>query len=252
MSRRFCDAARLAFDRRASSAPAIVAASGCAPPMPPRPAVRIHLPSQIAAEVLTAHFDERLVRALHDALAADVDPRARRHLAEHHQAAAIEFVEVLPRRPVRHEIRIREQHARRIGVRAEHADRLARLDQQRLVAASSVAASRRCGRSIPSCARRGRCRRTRRAPRGSRPPRDRDCSSACAAALRSASSSPCSCVPRGARTGRAPWLRSSDGQCPSVHGHSHFNLVASRACSRRRSPSRRNGAGPAPASDRRP
>ena len=28
------------------TAPAIVAASGCAPPMPPRPAVRIHLPDQ--------------------------------------------------------------------------------------------------------------------------------------------------------------------------------------------------------------
>ncbi len=27
-------------------APAMVAASGCAPPMPPRPAVRIHLPDQ--------------------------------------------------------------------------------------------------------------------------------------------------------------------------------------------------------------
>jgi hypothetical protein len=34
---------------------------------------------------------------------------------------------------VRHEVRVREQHARRIGVRAKHADGLARLDQQRLV-----------------------------------------------------------------------------------------------------------------------
>ena len=88
---------------------------------------------ELAAEVAPSHLDERLVRALHDALAADVDPRAGSHLAEHHQAATVELVEVLPRRPLRHEIRIREQHARRIFVRAEHADRLAGLNQQRFV-----------------------------------------------------------------------------------------------------------------------
>ena len=115
------------------TAPASVAASGCAPPMPPRPAVRIQRPPQLAAEVLAAGFGERLVRALHDALAADVDPAAGRHLAVHHQALAVEFVEVLPRCPLRHEVRVGDQHARRIGVRLEHADRLARLHQQRLV-----------------------------------------------------------------------------------------------------------------------
>ena len=88
---------RLGWHSTASiDAPAIVAASGCAPPMPPSPAVRIQLPGQIAAVVLAAHLDEGLVGALHDALAADVDPRARRHLAVHHQALAVELVEVLP------------------------------------------------------------------------------------------------------------------------------------------------------------
>ena len=86
-----------------------------------------------AAEVLAAGFAEGLVRALHDALAADVDPRSGRHLAVHHQALAVEFVEVLPRCPLRHEVRVGDQHARRIGMRLEHADRLARLHQQRLV-----------------------------------------------------------------------------------------------------------------------
>ena len=118
---------------RATTAPASVAASGCAPPMPPRPAVRIQRPGEIAAVVLAAGLDEGLVGALHDALGADVDPRAGGHLAVHHQALAVELVEVLPRRPLRHEVRVGDQHARRIGVRAEHADRLARLDQQRLV-----------------------------------------------------------------------------------------------------------------------
>ncbi len=40
---------------------------------------------------------------------------------------------MVPGRPVRHEIGIGDQHARRIGVGLEHADRLARLDEQRLV-----------------------------------------------------------------------------------------------------------------------
>ena len=114
-------------------APAIVAASGCAPPMPPRPAVSNPLVGEIAVAVLASCFRERLVRALDDSLRADVDPRARRHLAEHHQPLAVELVEVLPRRPFRHEVRVRDQHARRVHVRAEYAHRLARLDQQRLV-----------------------------------------------------------------------------------------------------------------------
>jgi len=58
----------------------------------------------VAAEVLGGHGVERLVRSLHDALGADVDPAARRHLPVHHQASAIQFVEVLPRRPLRHQV----------------------------------------------------------------------------------------------------------------------------------------------------
>ena len=95
--------------------------------------MRIHLPVQIAAVVLAAGFGERLVGALHDALAADVDPRAGRHLAVHHEALAIELVEVLPGRPVRHEVRVGDQHARGVGMRLEHADGFSRLDEQRFV-----------------------------------------------------------------------------------------------------------------------
>ena len=113
--------------------PAIVAASGCAPPMPPSPAVRIQRPRGVTLEMRARAGAEGLVGALHDALRADVDPRARRHLPVHHEALAVELVEVLPGRPVRHEVRVRDQHARRIHVRAEDADRLARLHQQRLV-----------------------------------------------------------------------------------------------------------------------
>ncbi|MNX77150.1 hypothetical protein D3C86_1086760 [compost metagenome] len=85
---------------------------------------------QPAVVVLAAGLDEGLVGALHDALAADVDPAARRHLAVHRQAAGIQFVEMLPGGPVRHQIGIGDQHARRVGVGLEHAHRLARLHQQ--------------------------------------------------------------------------------------------------------------------------
>ncbi len=88
---------------------------------------------KVAAVVLAARLDEGLVGALHDALRADVDPGARGHLAVHHQALAIELVEMVPGRPVRHEIRVGDEDARRVGMGAKDADGLARLDKQRLV-----------------------------------------------------------------------------------------------------------------------
>ena len=87
-------------------------------------------PGQVAAIVLAAHFDEGLVGTLHDALAADIDPRPCRHLAEHHQSLPVELAEVFPVGPGRHQVRVGNQNARRIGMRAEYADRLAGLHQQ--------------------------------------------------------------------------------------------------------------------------
>ena len=83
--------------------------------------------------MLTSRLDEGLVGALHDALRADVDPGAGRHLAVHHQPLGIELVEVLPVGPLRHQVGVGDQNARRVLVRPEHADRLARLNQQCLV-----------------------------------------------------------------------------------------------------------------------
>ena len=88
---------------------------------------------EIAAIVLAAGLDEGLVGALHDALRADIDPGAGRHLAVHGEPLLIELVEMVPGRPMRHEVGIGDQDARRILVRAENADRLAGLDQQGLV-----------------------------------------------------------------------------------------------------------------------
>ena len=67
---------------------------------------------QVAVVVLAAGFDEGFVGALNDALAADVDPAAGGHLAVHRQALCIQLVEVLPGRPVRHQIGVGDQHAR--------------------------------------------------------------------------------------------------------------------------------------------
>ena len=88
---------------------------------------------QGAAEPLLRNRAEGLVGALQDALGADVDPRAGRHLPVHHQALGLELAELLPIRPVANEIRVRDQHARRPFVGAEHADRLAGLHQHGLV-----------------------------------------------------------------------------------------------------------------------
>jgi hypothetical protein len=90
-------------------------------------------PTPVAAEMLAPGFGEGLEGALHDALGADVDPAAGGHLAIHEQALAVEFIEVLPGGPLRHQVRIGDQHARRVDVGLEHADRFAGLDQQGLV-----------------------------------------------------------------------------------------------------------------------
>ncbi len=85
-----------------------------------------------------SQLDKGLVGALHDALAADIDPGAGGHLAIHHQALAIEGAEMLPVRPMRHQVGIRDQHPRRVSVGAEDADRLARLHQQGLVVVEAL------------------------------------------------------------------------------------------------------------------
>ena len=95
---------------------------------------------EVVAGVFTFSRRERagdggkgLVGALEDPLRADVDPRPGRHLAVHREAEVLQAAELRPRRPVADEVRVGDEHARRPFVRAEDSDRLARLDQQRLV-----------------------------------------------------------------------------------------------------------------------
>ena len=111
----------------------IVTASGCAPPIPPRPGGQRHPTAQRAAEVLAGQLGERLERALQDALRPDVDPRAGGHLAVHRQALALELAEDLPGGPLADEVRVGDQDARRPFVGPEDRHGLARLDEQGLV-----------------------------------------------------------------------------------------------------------------------
>ena len=80
--------------------------------------------------MLAARFGKRLIGALHNALGADVNPRPGGHLAIHRQTLFIQFVEMVPSCPMRHQIGIGDQHARSIFVGAKYAHRFARLHQQ--------------------------------------------------------------------------------------------------------------------------
>ena len=91
-------------------------------------------PGQRSAEPLRGHGRERLIGALQDALGADVDPRPGGHLAVHGQAEGLQAAEFLPGGPLRDEVGVGDEDPRRPFVGAHHADRLARLDQQGLVA----------------------------------------------------------------------------------------------------------------------
>ena len=162
-------------------------------------------PGQRAAVPLVGDGRERLEGALEDALGADVDPGAGRHLAVHRQPEVLEAAELLPVGPVADQVGVRDQHPRRPLVGAHHADRLAGLHEQRLVALQRGQACGRSRRTPPSCARPCRCRRRRRGPRGARRSPGRGCSSASAAAPRSASSSRSARGRAAARTTR--WSR---------------------------------------------
>ncbi len=76
---------------------------------------------------------ERLVGALEDPLRPDVDPRTGRHLPVHGQSERFEPAELGPVRPIGHEVRVGDEHARGPFVGAHDADGAAALDEQRLV-----------------------------------------------------------------------------------------------------------------------
>ena len=142
---------------------------------------------QGAAVALVRDRRERLVGALQDALGADVDPRARGHLAVHRQPERLEAPELVPVRPVAHEVGVRDQHARRPLVRLHDADGLAGLHEQRLVVRERLQRAARSRGTRSSRARPCPSRRRRRARRGARRRRGPGCCGACAGRLPAAS-----------------------------------------------------------------
>ena len=158
-------------------------------------------PGEGAAEPLVGDGGERLVGPLQDALGADVDPRAGGHLAVHRQPEVLQPPELLPVGPVADQVGVGDQHPRRPLVGAHHADRLAGLHEHRLVVLQGRAGCAPGRRTPPSCGRPCRCRRRRRGPRDARRPPGRGCSSASAAAPRSATDRAVRSVPRAAWMG---------------------------------------------------
>src|SRR6478752_6618574 len=88
---------------------------------------------QGAVEAFLGDGGERLVGALHDALRADVDPRAGGHLAVHGQAELLQPAELGPGGPVADQVRVGQDDPGRPLVGAHDADRPAGLDQHGLV-----------------------------------------------------------------------------------------------------------------------
>ena len=143
-----------------------------------------------AAEPLLRDRGERLVRALHDALGADVDPRAGRHLAVHGQPELLQAPEFRPGRPVADQVGVGDDHPRCPLMGSHHPDRATGLDEHRLVRRQRASGWRPWRRTPASPGPRDRCRRTRQDHRAVRRHRDRGCSSASAAGPRSPRSVP--------------------------------------------------------------
>ena len=87
----------------------------------------------IAAVMLAPKLHKSFVRALHNPLRPNINPRAGGHLAVHHQALAVQLMKVLPRGPLGNEVGVGQQYTRRVCVRAQYGHRLAALHQQRFV-----------------------------------------------------------------------------------------------------------------------
>ena len=101
--------------------------------MPPRPAVSTNLPFSEGQPFPLGERPQRLVGALQDALRADVDPGAGRHLPVHDQALGSQLIEMLLGGPMRHQVGIGDQHAWGVRVALENGHRFAGLHQQSLV-----------------------------------------------------------------------------------------------------------------------
>ena len=185
------DARRVDLDDRGRRRSFMVTASGCAPPMPPRPAVTTSRPARRAAEVLARARGEASRRCPAGCPGCRCRSTSRRSSGRTSSGPAPRAGGTRPRSPTcGTRQRVGDQHARRVLVGAEDRHRLARLHEQRLVVAEPRAASRTMASkasqlraALPGAA------VDDQVLRAARPPRGRGCSSACAA--RPPAPSPC-------------------------------------------------------------
>ena len=126
------DAIRVAFDRKAAG-PCHYRGQRLCAAHAAQPSGQDPSAFKIASVMLATSLGEGLVSALHNPLCANINPRAGGHLAVHHQALLIELIEMIPIRPVRHDVRVGDQNTRRICMGLHDGNRLTRLHDQRLV-----------------------------------------------------------------------------------------------------------------------
>ncbi len=153
-----------------NAAPFSVAASGCAPPIPPMPPLTTSLPVEVPTEMLAAGGGERFVGALQNSLRADVDPASGGHLAVHHQARRGRVRRTAPScSSGRRDWNWRSGRAarRRACGKCRRACRIAPAAFRRFPA---ISATRRWRGSIPSCAPLCLARRRRSGPAAFRLP----------------------------------------------------------------------------------
>ncbi len=82
---------------------------------------------------LRRHRSKGLIGSLQDSLGSYVDPRSGGHLAEHREPQFVQPAELLPGRPLRYQVGVRDEDPRRPLVGPEDAHRLAGLDEKRLL-----------------------------------------------------------------------------------------------------------------------
>src|SRR5262245_34866602 len=93
---------------------------------------------------------ESFKRALHDSLAADVNPGARSHLAVHRQAKTFEAIELCVIVPLSNEVGIRDKDARRFIVRPEFAHWLPGLHEECFIVSELAQRTNDCIESFPA------------------------------------------------------------------------------------------------------
>ena len=74
-----------------------------------------------------------LISTLYDSLRTNINPTSGRHLTVHHQSLFFQFTEMIPVCPIGYQLRIADQHPRRVLVRRQNGNRFSALNHQRFI-----------------------------------------------------------------------------------------------------------------------